>query len=174
MLWTSIHRQRRIQACKGAIRHQSISPAPERATGTNLTSRFKVRLLPRRFRGWRRDFTTLDIDFAELVCRSPGERLMDIVAGDKTLASKLDVLQAAGGYARPYRLTATVEHLGDAIRGPLAITFNGAKGDAILNSIVVKNASGDFHGLSFCQRPRHGRRPGCPRRSGRGAANHFS
>jgi len=94
---------------------------------------------------------TLLIDLSEVAAKNQGDRLMDITAGDKVLAKDVDVLQAAGGFAKPYRITVTVEHLGDAQRGPLAITFTGTKGDAELNGMTVKDASGNSMGCVFAK-----------------------
>jgi beta-glucosidase len=86
---------------------------------------------------------TVEIDLAETYKKAPGQRLMDIVCGDKTLAKRLDIFAVAGGFAKAHRFTAQVEHLGDALNGPLTITFNAVKGDAKFNAIFIRNSSGE-------------------------------
>ncbi len=94
---------------------------------------------------------TIEIDCAELSAKGEGERLMDIRAEDKVLAANVDVFKLAGGAQLPYRLKLSVEHAGDAIRGPLAITFTGTRGEAEFNSIVVKDAHGKSMGCVFAK-----------------------
>ena len=83
------------------------------------------------------------IDFAEVSQKARGQQLMDITCGDHTLASRLDISAAAGGFARAYRLAATIEHQDDALNGPMAITFSAIKGDAEFNAIFIRNSNGE-------------------------------
>jgi len=85
---------------------------------------------------------TIEIDLMEATHKKEGERVMEITAGDKVLAKDLDIFKAAGGFAKPYKLIVHVEHLGDAIRGPLALTFTAKKDNAKFNAIFVKDAQG--------------------------------
>ncbi len=87
---------------------------------------------------------TIEIDFAETYAKGEGQRIMDITCGESVLANDLDIFKAAGGFARAYRLTAKVEQLGDAQRGPLALVFTGKKENAKFNAIFVKAANGNI------------------------------
>jgi beta-glucosidase len=85
---------------------------------------------------------TVEIDLAETYHRAPGLRQMTITAGDTALAKDLDIFEAAGGFARAYRVSGQVEHLGDAQRGPLAIAFAASKDNAKLNAVRIRDAGG--------------------------------
>ncbi|HEY5704275.1 MAG TPA: glycoside hydrolase family 3 N-terminal domain-containing protein [Terrimicrobiaceae bacterium] len=85
---------------------------------------------------------TVEIDLAEVLHREAGSRIIDIACGDTKLAEDLDILEAAGGFARALRVTGEVEHLGDALRGPLTIVFKAKIGDAKFHAIHLRDASG--------------------------------
>ena len=85
---------------------------------------------------------TVEIDLVESVLDSEGQRVMDIQCGKTMLAEHLDIVKVSGGFKQPYRVIGTVEHLGDAQRGPLAVQFEGRVQEAKFNAITVKDASG--------------------------------
>ena len=85
---------------------------------------------------------TVDIDLAEVFHRTAGSRIMDIACGEMKLAENLDIFEAAGGFGRALRVTGEVEHLGDALRGPLTITFKARIGNAKFHAIHLRDASG--------------------------------
>ncbi len=82
------------------------------------------------------------IDLAEVSAKGVGQRVMDIKRGDAVLSGGLDIFKEAG-FGHPYRINLNVQHLGDAQRGPLAITFTGVKGEAKFNAIFVTDAAGN-------------------------------
>ncbi|WP_372846388.1 glycoside hydrolase family 3 C-terminal domain-containing protein [Pontiella sp.] len=84
----------------------------------------------------------VEIDLVEAVLEGAGRRVMDIRCGTTVLAADLDLVQAAGGFRQPFRIAGTVEHLGDAQRGPLAVQFEGKVQEAKFNAITVKNEQG--------------------------------
>jgi beta-glucosidase len=85
---------------------------------------------------------TVKIGFAEVDFLKAGERAFDIACGEQVLASNLDVFAAAGGAGKVYFVTAQVAHPGDALRGPLTLTFTGRTNAAKLNTFELKDASG--------------------------------
>jgi beta-glucosidase len=85
---------------------------------------------------------TVQIDLAETFEKMSGQRIMRITCGKQVLADDLDIFQAAGGYARAYRLTAQVDHAADDIDGPLAIAFTAKVENAKLNAIHILDADG--------------------------------
>ncbi|VGO16543.1 Xylan 1,4-beta-xylosidase [Pontiella desulfatans] len=85
----------------------------------------------------------VEIDLVEAVLDGVGQRVMDIQCGNAVLAQDLDLVVAAGGFKQPYRVSGTVEHLGDAQRGPLAVQFEGRVQEAKFNAITVKDEAGD-------------------------------
>ena len=84
---------------------------------------------------------TVEIDFAEVYHRGPGQRVMKITSGDTVLADNLD-LYAVAGFAKAYKLEAKVDHQDDAISGPLVITFTAINGNAKFNAIHILDAEG--------------------------------
>lgn len=85
---------------------------------------------------------TVEIDLVESVLDGEGQRVMDIRCGGAVLAKELDLVRVSGGFKQPYRVSGTVEHLGDAQRGPLAVHFEGRVQEAKFNAITVKDAGG--------------------------------
>jgi beta-glucosidase len=84
----------------------------------------------------------VEIGFAETEYNSDGRRVFDIRCGNIVLEKDLDIHKAAGGFARMHRVAHEVEHAGDALRGPLAITFTAGRGLATFNAILVSDATG--------------------------------
>ena len=85
---------------------------------------------------------TVQVGLAEVDFMKAGERVFDITCGDQVLATNLDVFAAARGAGKVYFITATVEHPGDALRGPLTCAFLGRTNMAKLNTFEVKDSSG--------------------------------
>ena len=85
---------------------------------------------------------TLTIGAAETVANAPGERVFDVMAGDKVLAKDFDIVASAGGARKVATITGTVKHEDDAIRGPLTISFIAGKSTAKFNTFDIKNADG--------------------------------
>ncbi|MGD0652243.1 MAG: glycoside hydrolase family 3 C-terminal domain-containing protein [Verrucomicrobiia bacterium] len=85
---------------------------------------------------------TVQVGLAEVDFLTAGQRAFDIACGERMLASNLDVFAAAGGAGKVYFITAQVEHAGDAVRGPLTLTFTGRTNAAKLNTFELKDASG--------------------------------
>ena len=83
---------------------------------------------------------TIQIGLAEIVYTNAGERLFDITCGDEIIASNLDVFATTGGAGKVLYLTKTIDFPGDALRGPLAVTFTGRNGDAKLNTFEIRDA----------------------------------
>jgi beta-glucosidase len=83
---------------------------------------------------------TVQIGLAEIVCTKAGQRTFDITCGGQVIASNLDVFAAAGGAGKVLYLTNVVDFPGDALRGPLAVTFTGRKGAAKLNTFEIRDA----------------------------------
>ena len=81
---------------------------------------------------------TVILGFAETSCTKAGERVFDVTCGNHTLATNLDIFALAGA-AKVFRLTMTVEHAGDAVAGPLTITFTGKTGEAKFNTIEIRD-----------------------------------
>jgi beta-glucosidase len=79
--------------------------------------------------------------FVETEYNGTGRRLFDIAYGQHLVASNLDVFAAAGGARKLYFLKAPVEFATNLDNGPLAFQFIARKGDAILNSLELKNPS---------------------------------
>ena len=85
---------------------------------------------------------TVSIGLAEVDYLKAGERAFDITCGDQILATNLDVFAAAGGAGTVYFVTGQVERPGDALRGPLTLTFTGRKNAAKLNTFELVDADG--------------------------------
>jgi beta-glucosidase len=85
---------------------------------------------------------TIVIGETETLANAPAERLFDVTSGDVALATNYDIVAIAGGPRKVCYLTGTVEHEEDAIKGPLAVSFEARKNAAKFNTIEVKNASG--------------------------------
>ncbi|HBF35238.1 TPA: glycosyl hydrolase [Candidatus Sumerlaeota bacterium] len=86
---------------------------------------------------------TIEVDLMEAYEKAAGCRVMTITAGDKTLAQNLDIFVAAGGYGKPYMVSGTVDHQGDALNGPVSVTFKGIESEAKFNTIRFKDAKGE-------------------------------
>jgi beta-glucosidase len=86
---------------------------------------------------------TITFSAAETVATAAGERVFTVTAGDTTLARDFDIFAKAGGARIVTTITGAVEHTGDALRGPLKISFAASKGTAKFNTIEVKNAAGE-------------------------------
>jgi beta-glucosidase len=85
---------------------------------------------------------SIEIDVAETVCRSRGERRMDIIFGRVELARDLDLLRRAGGFAQACLIQATVDYPADFPERAFTIRFEGRRNDAVFNAIRVKDAAG--------------------------------
>jgi beta-glucosidase len=84
---------------------------------------------------------TVLLGFAEIVFTNAGQRTFDITCDGQMLAHNLDVFTAAGGASRVLVLTNRIDFPGDAVRGPLTITFTGRTNEAKLNTFELKDAS---------------------------------
>jgi hypothetical protein len=84
---------------------------------------------------------TLVIGLVETSVSEPGERVFDVTSGDVTLAKNFDIVSAAGGVGKVYYVRGTVDHLDDALRGPLKVTFTAIRNNAKFNTFEVQNAS---------------------------------
>lgn len=80
----------------------------------------------------------VEIELAETYHHKPGERLMDVKIGSRTVAEDLDILKAAGGFAKVHTIRETVSHYG----GNLDITFQSVKDNAKFNFIHVFDENG--------------------------------
>jgi beta-glucosidase len=85
---------------------------------------------------------TVQIGLAEVDFLDAGQRAFDITCGDQVIASNLDIFAAAGGAGKVLLLTNQIDFPGDALRGPLTLTFTGRKGAAKFNTFDLKDASG--------------------------------
>ena len=85
---------------------------------------------------------TVLIGLAEVDCTNAGQRAFDITCGNQTLAHNLDVFTTAGGAGRVLLLTNRIDFAGDAVQGPLTLTFTGRTNAAKLNTFELKDASG--------------------------------
>jgi beta-glucosidase len=85
---------------------------------------------------------TVRVGLAEVDFLKAGQREFDIACGEQMLASNLDIFVVAGGAGRVYFVTGEVEHPGDALRGPLTVTFRGRTGAAKLNTFEIRDAAG--------------------------------
>jgi beta-glucosidase len=85
---------------------------------------------------------TIVIGEAETLLNAPGERLFDVISGDKILTRDFDIVSAAGGARKVCYITGAVEHESDSIIGPLKVTFAAVRNVAKFNTLEVKNASG--------------------------------
>ncbi len=84
---------------------------------------------------------TIEIGLVELQCDHAGQRIFDIMCGDKEIATNLDIFAVAGGKDKVIRIRAGVEHPGDAVHGPLSIRFVARHGDAKLNTFEIWDAA---------------------------------
>ena len=82
------------------------------------------------------------IGLVEVDYTNAGQRVFDITCGDQTLASNLDIFATAGGAGKVVLLTNQVDHADDALNGPLTFTFTGRVGAAKLNSLELKDDTG--------------------------------
>ena len=85
---------------------------------------------------------TIEIDAAETVCKSRGERLMDVTFGRLELARNYDLLKRGGGYAGAALIQATVDYPADSPDREFTIRFEGVNNAAVFNAIRVKDAAG--------------------------------
>jgi len=85
---------------------------------------------------------TVVLGFAELHFDAPDRRLFDIVLGDQTIRTNLDIFVLAGGKDRVGYVTNQLEHSGDAVRGPVQFRFVARKDNAKLNTLELKDANG--------------------------------
>ncbi|MGJ8653602.1 MAG: glycoside hydrolase family 3 C-terminal domain-containing protein [Opitutaceae bacterium] len=94
---------------------------------------------------------TIEVDLIEAVLDEVGQRVMAIKSGKTMLADDLDIVKAAGGFRQPYQVSGEVEHLGDAQRGPLALSFIGKTQEAKFNAITVKDNDGQIVARTFAK-----------------------
>jgi len=85
---------------------------------------------------------TIVIGEVETRVGAPEERLFDVTSGDVALAANFDIVATAGSARKVCYITGVVEHDDDAIKGPLAVSFEARKNSAKFNTFEVKNASG--------------------------------
>jgi len=85
---------------------------------------------------------TIVIGEVENVFVEAGSRVFDVACGAEALASNFDIFTAAGGVQKVCKITGTVEHEEDAIKGPLTVSFSARKATAKFNTFEVKDASG--------------------------------
>ena len=85
---------------------------------------------------------TVIVGVAEVDFLSAGQRAFDITCGEQIITNNLDIFAAAGGAGKVLYLTAQIEHPGDALRGPLTLTFTGRNGAAKLNTFELRDAAG--------------------------------
>jgi len=85
---------------------------------------------------------TVVIGLVEVDFTNAGQRVFDITCGDQTLASHFDIFAAAGGAGKVVLLTNQIDHAEDALQGPLTFMFAGRVGAAKLNSLELKNETG--------------------------------
>ncbi|MFM2295884.1 MAG: Periplasmic beta-glucosidase precursor, partial [Verrucomicrobiota bacterium] len=82
---------------------------------------------------------SIALGFAETWFTNAGERVFDVTCGSQTLVTNLDIFAKVGA-AKIYRVTVEVEHQGDALAGPLTISFTGKKQNAKLNTFELREA----------------------------------
>jgi beta-glucosidase len=85
---------------------------------------------------------TVLIGFAEVDFTNAGQRVFDIVCGEQTIATNLDLFAMTGGAGKVCFASNEVDHAADAVGGPLAFTFIGRTDAAKFNSFEVKDDSG--------------------------------
>ncbi len=85
---------------------------------------------------------TIAISSVETVATQPGERVFSVSSGDTILAEDFDIFATAGGPRKVAVLRGTVEHVDDALRGPLKLSFVSSKGNAKFNTIEITDAKG--------------------------------
>lgn len=84
---------------------------------------------------------TVIIGLAETFFTNANQRVFDISYGDVPLATDLDVLSAADGAGKVLTIKRDIDFPGDALRGPLTITFTGKTNEAFLNTFEIRNAN---------------------------------
>jgi hypothetical protein len=89
----------------GEIHHYKTPPGIEVAAGATAPGVFGEQVYGSSFTasvaGLPAGKYTIEIDLAETYHRAAGQRVFNIAAGSTPIAVKLDVFQAAGGFARP-------------------------------------------------------------------------
>ena len=83
---------------------------------------------------------TVILGFAEMYFTNAGQRTFDITCGDQIIASNLDIFATAEGAGKVMFLTNNLDFPGDALRGPLTLTFTAHKDAAKLNTFELRNA----------------------------------
>src|SRR5437762_1201159 len=83
---------------------------------------------------------TLELSFFDPQGSSPGQRLFNVIAEDRTILRKFDIVARAGnkGAITPVT-TVTVND------GRLSLGFTGVKGNAIVSAIELRRDKGDTH-----------------------------
>ena len=71
-----------------------------------------------------------------------GGRMFDITSGSQTIAHDLDIFAVSGGKGKVYFLTNEIDFAGDALHGPLAITFTAHRNEAKLNTFELRDTAG--------------------------------
>ncbi|MCH6259049.1 glycoside hydrolase family 3 C-terminal domain-containing protein [Puniceicoccaceae bacterium K14] len=89
-------------------------------------------------------FYTVEVDLVETALDGEGMRVMDILSGPVVLARDFDIVKEAGGFRETIQVSGKVEHLGDAQRGPLALSFVGKTQEAKFNAVSVKDSKGEL------------------------------
>jgi len=85
---------------------------------------------------------TVLIGLVEINFNNAGQRAFDITCGDRIIASNLDIFAIAGGVGKVLLITNQIDFSGDALRGPLTLTFTGRRGAAKFNTFELRDASG--------------------------------
>jgi beta-glucosidase len=86
---------------------------------------------------------TITIGEVETSAHAAGERVFDVTAGDVSLARNFDIFATAGGADKVCRITGTIEHEDDSLKGPVKISFSAGQGLAKFNTFELKNSAGE-------------------------------
>lgn len=129
----------------GDFEHYKVADAFPIAT-TNRPERFREELFGSQFTlsipQLEAGTYTIELQFAELFFKDAGKRIFDITRGDETLSADTDIIKAAGGPGNIYTLTCPLQHAGDALRGPLALTFKARQDKAKFSTLRILNPAG--------------------------------
>lgn len=83
---------------------------------------------------------TLELSFYDPQNGSAGQRLFNVVAEDRTILRKFDIVARAGSKGTITRLTSVTVN-----DGRLSLGFTGVKGNAIVSAIELRRDKGDTH-----------------------------
>jgi len=85
---------------------------------------------------------TVLIGAVEIKFTQEQERLFAVTCGEEILTANFDIVATAGGPGKVCYLTGEVDHVDDALRGPLKVTFTAIQNTAKFNTFEVRNADG--------------------------------